>query len=59
MRMLTVEEYKRVLKYLDPQPRLMVRLAVASGARWGRGCPSCAVPTWPATRCRSAGMWPS
>jgi integrase len=35
MRILTVEEYKRVLRYLDPQPRLMVRLAVASGARWG------------------------
>ncbi len=35
MRILTVDEYKRVLRYLDPQPRLMVRLAVASGARWG------------------------
>ena len=35
MRILTVEEYQRVIKYLDPGPRLLVRLAVASGARWG------------------------
>lgn len=35
MRILSVQEYRRVLKYLDPGPRLMVRLAVASGARWG------------------------
>ena len=35
MRILTVVEYQRVIKYLDHQPRLMVRLAVASGVRWG------------------------
>lgn len=35
MRILTVEEYKRTLRYLDPAPKLLVRLAVASGARWG------------------------
>lgn len=35
MHVLSVEEYRRVLPHLDPQARLMVRLAVASGARWG------------------------
>jgi len=35
MRILSVSEFKQVLRYLDPMPRLLVRLAVASGCRWG------------------------
>ena len=36
MRILSVEEYQQVLTYLEPNFRLLVRLAVASGARWGK-----------------------
>lgn len=35
MRILTVEEYKRVLPKLPEEYRLLVRLLAASGARWG------------------------
>ena len=35
MRILTVEEYRRVLPHLPAEYRLLVRLLVASGARWG------------------------
>ena len=35
MRILTVEEYKRVLPHVPEQYRLLVRLLIASGARWG------------------------
>ncbi len=35
MRILSHDEYRRVLRYLDPAPKLLARLAVASGARWG------------------------
>jgi integrase len=35
MRILTVEEYHRVLPHVPAEYRLLVRLLVASGARWG------------------------
>lgn len=35
MRILQPEEYRRVLPYVPEQYRLLVRLLVASGARWG------------------------